>query len=61
LTDQERAVALVERLGEPNTSRAKHHRDIILRFGRFPHRNPILGRKMQPEEQRYLDDGGYEG
>jgi uncharacterized protein (DUF924 family) len=61
LIDQERAVALVERLGEPNTSRAKHHRDIILRFGRFPHRNPILGRKMQPEEQRYLDDGGYEG
>ncbi len=31
------------------------------RFGRFPHRNPILGRAMTPEEQRYLDEGGYAG
>lgn len=61
LADQERAVMLVERLGEPDVSHAKHHRDIIRRFGRFPHRNPILGREMRPEEQRFLDDGGFAG
>ncbi|WP_407941783.1 DUF924 family protein [Mesorhizobium neociceri] len=38
--------------------RAKHHRDIIRRFGRFPHRNPILSRAMRSQEQRFLDEGG---
>ena len=61
LADQERSVALSEALGEPNLSHAKRHRDIIRRFGRFPHRNPILGRAMTPEEQHYLDEGGYAG
>ena len=61
LADQERSMALSEALGEPNLSHAKRHRDIIRRFGRFPHRNPILGRAMTPEEQRYLDEGGYAG
>jgi uncharacterized protein (DUF924 family) len=61
LADQERSVALNEALGEPNLSHAKRHRDIIRRFGRFPHRNPILGRTMTPDEQRYLDEGGYAG
>jgi uncharacterized protein (DUF924 family) len=61
LADQERGVALTQRLGEPNISHARRHRDIIRRFGRFPHRNPVLGRTMTPEEQRFLDDGGYAG
>ena len=61
LADQERSVALNEALGEPNLSHAKRHRDIVRRFGRFPHRNPILGRAMTEEEQRYLDEGGYAG
>jgi uncharacterized protein (DUF924 family) len=61
LADQERAVRLCESLGEPTLSHAKHHRDIVRRFGRFPHRNPILGRAMRPEEQQYLDEGGYTG
>lgn len=61
LADQQRCVQLVERLGEPSLSHARHHRDIIRRFGRFPHRNPILGRTMRPEEQEYLDNGGYKG
>ena len=61
LADQERSVALNRHLGEPNASHAQRHRDIIARFGRFPHRNPILGRTMRPEEQRYLDEGGYAG
>jgi uncharacterized protein (DUF924 family) len=61
LADQERSVALNEALGEPNLSHAKRHRDIVRRFGHFPHRNPILGRAMTEEEQRYLDEGGYAG
>jgi uncharacterized protein (DUF924 family) len=61
LADQERSVALAEGLGEPDLSHAKRHRDIIRRFGRFPHRNPILGRDMTADEQRYLDEGGYAG
>jgi uncharacterized protein (DUF924 family) len=61
LGDQERCVALSRRLGQPHLSHAERHRDIVRRFGRFPHRNPILGRAMTPEEQRYLDDGGYAG
>jgi uncharacterized protein (DUF924 family) len=59
--DQERSVALAQALGEPDLSHARRHRDIIRRFGRFPHRNPILGRAMTAEEQRYLDEGGYAG
>ena len=59
--DQERSVTLAQALGEPDLSHARRHRDIIRRFGRFPHRNPILGRSMTADEQRYLDDGGYAG
>ncbi len=61
VVDQERSVALARALGEPNLSHAKGHRDIVRRFGRFPHRNPILGRAMTAEEQQFLDDGGYAG
>ena len=61
LADQERSVALARRLGQPILSHAEGHRDIIRRFGRFPHRNPILGRTMRPEEQQFLDEGGYAG
>ena len=61
LADQDRAVALCEPLGEPTISHARHHRDIIRRFGRFPHRNPILGRPITEDEQRYLDSGGFKG
>jgi uncharacterized protein (DUF924 family) len=61
LADQERSVALVRSLGEPHLSHAQGHHDIVQRFGRFPHRNPILGRTMRPEEQIYLDEGGFSG
>jgi uncharacterized protein (DUF924 family) len=37
-----------------NLHYAKHHRDIVHRFGRFPHRNAILGRPSTPEELDYL-------
>ncbi len=59
---QERAVVLVEVLGDPElTKYAKLHRDVIARFGRFPHRNPVLGRKSTPEELAYLAEGGFAG
>ena len=59
LSDQERCVALAARLGDPHPARARHHCDIVRRFGRFPHRNAILGRLTTAEEQCYLDDGGW--
>lgn len=62
LAHQERCVYLYERLGDAENLKYAHlHRDIIARFGRFPHRNPILGREMKPEEQDYLSDGGFSG
>jgi uncharacterized protein (DUF924 family) len=61
LADQERAVALARRIGPHDLERAQHHRDIVRRFGRFPHRNRILGRESTPEELQYLANGGYQG
>ena len=59
---QARAVALVEQIGnEKNFTYAKVHRDIIARFGRFPHRNVALGRVSTPEEIAFLADGGFAG
>lgn len=37
------------------------HRDVIARFGRFPHRNAALGRETTPQEQAFLDEGGFAG
>jgi uncharacterized protein (DUF924 family) len=61
LADQERSVTLNRHLGEPNASHAARHYDIVRRFGRFPHRNPILGRSMTQEEQRFLDASRFAG
>jgi uncharacterized protein (DUF924 family) len=61
LADQERSVALARRIGPDDLAHAEHHRDIVRRFGRFPHRNRILGRETSPEEKQYLDNGGYQG
>ncbi len=60
-TDQNRSVALVGRLGGSCAADAEGSRLIVERFGRFPHRNPILGRAMTPEEQAFLDEGGFAG
>ena len=61
LKDQELCVALFKaRLpGSFNLRYAKDHRDIIARFGRFPHRNKIVGRQPTPEEIAYLEAGGF--
>jgi uncharacterized protein (DUF924 family) len=44
-----------------NLGYAEQHADIIRRFGRFPHRNRILGRPTTPEEQAFLDAGSFSG
>jgi uncharacterized protein (DUF924 family) len=66
LADQDEGVALCEALareeGDEETLKwARLHREIIVRFGRFPHRNPPLGRPMTAEEQAFLDEGGFAG
>ena len=51
VADQNRSVLLFTELGEAEQlGYAKKHRDVIERFGRFPHRNAILGRAPRPEE-----------
>ncbi|MEZ5668066.1 MAG: DUF924 family protein [Alphaproteobacteria bacterium] len=59
--DQERSVTLADACVPASAARARHHRDIVLRFGRFPHRNAILGRTSTAEERAYLEAGGYAG
>lgn len=62
LADQERCVALSKASGDDDSTKwAIVHRDIIRDFGRFPHRNAVLGRESSAEEQRFLDDGGFSG
>jgi uncharacterized protein (DUF924 family) len=61
LADQERAVTLMAPLDEKSRQYAAIHHDIIRRFGRFPHRNAVLGRATTAEEQRFLDEGGFAG
>ena len=58
---QERAVALLADEAEDIARFARVHRDIIARFGRFPHRNPALGRETTPEEAAFLAEGGFGG
>ncbi|MDH6230766.1 uncharacterized protein (DUF924 family) [Mesorhizobium soli] len=61
IADQDVSVRLNAGLGEPWVSHAQGHRDIIRRFGRFPHRNPMLGRETTPEEAAFLREGGFRG
>ncbi|TIU46448.1 MAG: DUF924 family protein [Mesorhizobium sp.] len=61
LADQGRSVELHTARAEFNLKYALEHRDIIRRFGRFPHRNKMLGRETTAEEKAFLDDGGFSG
>ncbi|MCU0985823.1 MAG: DUF924 family protein [Acetobacteraceae bacterium] len=61
LGHQERCVALCQDLPGETLKYAIIHRDIIARFGRFPHRNPVFGRVTTAEEQAFLDEGGFSG
>ena len=59
LAIQERSLPLFARLTNPRTHEfAVKHRDIIARFGRFPHRNAILGRPSSDEEVAFLTQPG---
>jgi uncharacterized protein (DUF924 family) len=61
LPEQDRALELYAALGSDSQRFAVLHRDIIVRFGRFPHRNALLGRATTAEEQAFLDAGGFTG
>ena len=55
LADQDRSIELFTEAGlESNLRFARHHREIVRRFGRFPHRNAILGRQSTAEELTWL-------
>ncbi|MBB3342273.1 uncharacterized protein (DUF924 family) [Luteimonas sp. RC10] len=59
LADQQRSVQLFADVGIATyRDYAQAHLDVIARFGRFPHRNHVLGRTNTPEEQAWLDAGG---
>ncbi|APW38775.1 hypothetical protein RD110_17480 [Rhodoferax koreense] len=68
LAMQERSVAYFQALAEQappaqhqavaqSAASAREHRDIVARFGRFPHRNAVLGREDTPEEAAFLRHG----
>jgi uncharacterized protein (DUF924 family) len=62
LADQERSVALARATGDADALKwAELHADIIRRFGRFPHRNAILGRASTPDEIAFIESGGFAG
>lgn len=62
IADQNELVRLYETLraglGAKTVDYADRHRDVIRRFGRFPHRNAVLGRTNTPEEAEYLAQPG---
>ena len=64
LADQDAGMALWATLEKQTGESAKWahlHRNIIARFGRFPHRNRFLGRETTDEEQTFLEGGGFSG
>jgi uncharacterized protein (DUF924 family) len=62
LPDQLRCVELFRATGNAeNLGYAERHADIVRRFGRFPHRNRLLGRTTTAAEQAFLDAGGFAG
>ncbi|RTZ47856.1 DUF924 family protein [Candidimonas sp. SYP-B2681] len=61
LIDQERSLFLHAGLDPSLGKWAQEHHRIIVRFGRFPHRNMLLGRETTAEEQDFLDKGGFAG
>ena len=61
MADQELSVKLFNALGGEWVKYSDEHYEIIKRFGRFPHRNPQLGRSSTPEDLQFLADGGFAG
>jgi len=61
IADHVRGGELLEHMGSPYTDHAQKYRGIIEEFGRFPHRNSILGRVATSEEEAFLRNGGFSG
>jgi uncharacterized protein (DUF924 family) len=64
IADQDLCLGLCEAFeteGGQSAEWARMHRDIVLRFGRFPHRNAALGRESSAEELAFLEGGGFSG
>ena len=62
MADQDYAMELFAKIGDEETMKyAVLHRELIARFGRFPHRNAALGRESTREELDYLASGGFSG
>lgn len=61
IEDQRYGVELYQAFSPDSLDFAVEHCDIIARFGRFPHRNAILGRNSTAEELQFLADGGFSG
>jgi len=61
VSDLDRCVQLCAAIDTDNLRFAEHHREIVRRFGRFPHRNAVLGRTSTPEEEKFLAEGGFSG
>jgi uncharacterized protein (DUF924 family) len=61
LADQLKSMELFTAKAQSYLKYAVEHLEIIQRFGRFPHRNRMLGRETTPEEQVFLDGGGFSG
>lgn len=62
LRHQERSVALNEATGDPDLAKwARHHHDIVKRFGRFPHRNEIVRRDTTADEAAFLAENEFRG
>ncbi|MHA1545016.1 MAG: DUF924 family protein [Alphaproteobacteria bacterium] len=59
---QRRSVELSTRVDDPSHQKyVAHHAGIIEKYGRFPHRNAILGRQSTPQEEEFLAGGGFGG
>lgn len=61
LTDHIRGGELIAHMGSPYVDHAEKYIDVIRRFGRYPHRNAILGRASTSDEEEFLRNGGFSG
>ena len=62
MSDQDESLRLFTATGDAELIKwAALHRDVIVRFGRYPHRNAALGRLTTPAEQQFIDEGGFRG
>lgn len=62
LAAQERSLVLYGAWGNADSlAFARHHHDVVARFGRFPHRNAVLGRESTPDELAFLETDSFRG